>query len=343
MSSPFNFTDNQWYNFICGFHAGLKLKDLTLPYVENDIVLYPIGVGGYGMIGIALPEIEYDGSTQDFKIPIYTHDVDINYSGFSIRLTFDNQRLRFNGVEAGDFGTIGPNTGTYDIRYSYSNGEFKARGMRDSSIYFNEPIILFYIDVTIIGNVTESTPIELTLDNSNNTSLNSTTLLTYVEVDGQFYSYFITPVKNISGKIVSNIEDQKEPLGEETGIAVSATPSGVFIGNAWTAPGNMGAVALMSNSNIEDEFPYNGVHLNFTVMDNPNLFTYLEIRGASGFTVSVDRSRDSDGHEVFDVYAYRDTRESDSCTFAYMIYQIADTGVTNYSIPLINNISELLN
>ena len=46
MSHKMNLTDNQWYNFICGMQAGLKLKDLTLPAYDTNIVLTPIGVGG---------------------------------------------------------------------------------------------------------------------------------------------------------------------------------------------------------------------------------------------------------------------------------------------------------
>ena len=101
MSAEFNFTDNQWYNFICGFHAGLKLKDMTLPPYENNIVLHPIGVGGWGTIGLALPQMLYDGTTNTGRIPVFTHDVDIDYSGFSINIQWDSSRLQFNGVESG--------------------------------------------------------------------------------------------------------------------------------------------------------------------------------------------------------------------------------------------------
>ena len=88
MSHKMNLTDNQWYNFICGMQAGLKLKDLTLPAYDTNIVLAPIGVGGYGQIGIAISEVLYDGTTNNLLVPVFTHDVDIDYSGFSCNITW---------------------------------------------------------------------------------------------------------------------------------------------------------------------------------------------------------------------------------------------------------------
>lgn len=348
MSKKIDFTDNQWYNFICGFHAGLKLRDLTLTKLDTNRILFPIGVGGYGCIGIGIPTMIYDGTNNVGMIPVFTHDVDIDYSGFSVNINWDSSRLRFDGVTPGQFGTIGDNNSTSDIRYTYSNGNFKARGIRDKSIIFTEPIILFYINVTIIGTVTKDRPIEIKLDKSSNTNMNSTTLLKWVDIGGgQWYNYYITPVVNVDGAIVSEDEStddsNKSTIGDESNVSVAGSPSGVYIGQAFTAPGDTGVVPIYANSNIDDNFPYSGVHINFTVKDDPNIFSYIKLVGAGGFNLDINRTSDENGYTVFDVIASRDNALIDSVTFCYLEYKIADVTLNNYEIPLINNVSELMN
>lgn len=347
MSKQIDFTDNQWYNFICGFHAGLKLKDLTLPAIDNNRLLFPIGVGGYGCIGIGIPTLVYDGVNNVGMIPVFTHDVDIDYSGFSVNIKWDSSRLRFDGVTEGQFGTIGDSSSTSDIRYTYSEGNFKARGIRDKSVAFSEPIILFYINVTILSAVDKDNPIKINLDKSSNTDMNSTTMLKWVDIgDGQYYNYFITPLVNISGEIISDDtedEDNSTTVGDESDVSVAGSPSGVYIGQTFTAPGEVGVVPIYANSNVEDNFPYSGVHVNFTVMDSPNLFGYIRIVGASDFSLTVNKSTDQYGYTVFDVVATRSEALIDSCTFCYVQYQVSDTNLREYKIPLLNNISELIN
>ena len=121
----FTFTDNQWYNFICGFHAGLKLKDLNAPMFDSNTILSPIGVGGMGGIGLSLPTLHYEEGKSSYLFPVSTHDVDISYSGFTASIRFDTSELRFIGVKPGDYGSIAPMTSTEqtaDVMYQYVNG-----------------------------------------------------------------------------------------------------------------------------------------------------------------------------------------------------------------------------
>lgn len=348
MSSKFNFTDTQWYNFICGFHAGLKLKDLTLPDYDTNIVLHPIGVGGWGTIGLGIPKLVYDGVNKTGVIPIFVHDVDIDYSGFSVNIKWDDTRLRFEGVEAGDFGTIGNTSSSADIKYSYSKGNFKARGIRPYTVKFKEPCVLFYINATIIDTVTRDNPIDIKFINSNFTSLDYTTLLKWVEVTpGGWYNFFITPLLNIDGAIISDEESSwddssKQAVGEDTTVAAKASPSGVFVGTANTPPGCRGVVPIYSNSNIDDNFPYSGVHCKIVVEDDSNKFDYIEVSGAGGFDVEVTPTRLSNGHLILDITAHRSEALSDSITFCYIEYYI-NTSDSSYVIPLRNELSELMN
>lgn len=352
MSSQFNFTDNQWYNFICGFHAGLKLKDINLPNIDNSRLLYPIGIGGWANIGLAMPTLLYDENSSSMNIPVFTHDVDIDYSGFTVNIQWDSSMLRFNNVIEGEFGTIGGLDSSADIRYEYSNGVFKARGLKDRAVKYEKPIILFYINVTVLDTLTGNDAINLIFNNSSYSDLDYTTLLKWVDIGGgEWYTYFITPLINVNGAILgrsayNNYVEQNSTttsIGDESGTSVRATGSGVFIGKAFTAPGDIGVVPIYANSNIGDNFPYSGVHVNFTVEDSPDIFEYITVVGNSGFSLTVNRSSDESGYAVFDVIATRDEALIDSVTFCYIQYQIANTELSEYRIPLINNISELMN
>lgn len=348
MSAEFNFTDNQWYNFICGFHAGLKLKDLTLPAFDTNILLHPIGVGGWGKIGLGMPEITYDGVNRTVSVPVFVHDVDIDYSGFSVNIKWDSTRLRFNGVSKGDFGTIGNASSTSDIRYTYSNGNFKARGIRPYTVKFKDPCVLFYIDVSIVGDVTKDNPIPLQFLSNSFTDLNYTTLLKWVEIaQGSWYNFFITPVMNIDGAIVSEIEAEDEEnnsqkIGDDTVVAAKASPSGVYVGSAFTPPGSRGVVPVYSNSNKNDDFPYSGVHCRIIVEDNKNIFNYIHVVGTGGFSVSTIYNVLENGFIELDIRATRPAALIDSITFCYIEYEI-NTNDSSYIIPLNNVLSELSN
>lgn len=350
MSYKFDITDNQYFNFICGLNAGLKLKDLTLPAVESSIVLNPIGVAGEGTIGIMLPKILYDGVNRTGLIPVVVHDVNIGYSGFSVNIRWDSSRLQFNGVEVGEFGTISDGTKQTDIRYTYVNGEFKAKGIRNKNIVFKKPIVLFYISVTILGDVTVDNPISLNLVDSSFTDLEYTTLLTWVEIDKNvWYNFFITPLKNVSGAIISNIESSGEngelqpsnkgTLGDSKVVAAKGSPSCVTVGVAYTIPGHIGVCPIFSNSSTEDAFEYNRVRCKILVKDEDGLFEYIDVVGAGDFKVSTIKSINN-GYIELDIDAVRDKSLIDSVTFCYIKYRIKMT-LDKYIINLSNEYSSI--
>lgn len=335
-----NLTDNQWYNFICGMQAGLKLKDMTLPAYDTNIVLTPIGVGGYGQIGIAIPEVLWDGVSTTGLIPVYTHDVDIGYAGFSCRITWDTTRLSVTELVNGDFGAVG----TY-INYTINNGVCLVRGLRESPAEYTEPMILFYLSVNILdNNITKDNPIKINLVSGTGYDPNYTTLLKYVQnyQDGKYYLYYITPIKNISGAIVSDIESSKTPIGDDKEIAAPSSPSGIFIGTAYTPPGKQGAVAIVANSNIKDNFPYNGIHCKVIVEDSDVIFTYLKVVGVGEWTLNTTTYTDSNGYLVLDIIGSRAESKQDSITVGYIDYIIGNKD-SGYRIPLNNILSKLIN
>lgn len=354
MSFQYKLTDEEMYYLICGMHAGLKLKDLTLPAIDTSLVLHPIGVGGEQTIGLNLPIITYDGVNRQVSIPVSVHDVNIDYSGFSVNIKWDSSRLRFTGVEQGDFGSISDGTSNTDIRYTYSNGVFKARGIRDSNVKFDKPIILFYIKATIVGDVYSDDPILLNFVDKSFSNLDYCTLLTWVEVAaGQWYNFFITPLVNVSGKIVSDIDKEgnkedkdeedkkKESIGEEKDITAGASPSGVYIGEAYTVPGERGVVPVYVNSSTSSDFPFNKIHCRIVVNDDESLFSYLEVVGTGGFSVETTKSTNDNGQLVLDIMASRTESKTGSQTFCYIDYSIKEYDYS-YRIPLINALSELI-
>lgn len=340
MSHIMHLTDRQWYNFICGMQAGLKLRDLTLPSFETDIVLKPIGVGGYGQIGIAIPQVVWDGVSLTGLIPVFTHDVDIGYAGFSCKITWDNTRLNVVGLVDGDFGAIG----TY-IDYTLSPGSCHVVGLREAPTEYTEPMILFYLSVVIIDtNITKDNPIPIKLVNGNGYDINYTTLIKYVlnPQDNNYYSYFITPIKNIDGAIVSEKENVKAPIGDEKTIAAPSSPSGVFIGTSFTPPGEKGVVPIVANSNVNDNFPYNGIQTRVIVEDSESIFTYLRVVGVSGWTLTTTTSTNENGYLVLDIIGNRDEAKTDSITVGYIEYAIGNKD-GSYLIPLRNILSKLFN
>lgn len=337
-------TENQWYSFLCGFQAGMKLQNLSLPDMDNSVTLFPIPVGGSGNIGIAMPKLLYDGVTNSGVIPVYTHDVDIPYGAFSVSIKWDDELLKFDGVTQGDFGTIGNEESTAQIRYSYSNGVFKARGIREDQVNFQEQIILFYINVTVITPI--KSDIYLKFDNGNGQNLDKTSLMSWVydEFSGEYNTYFITPTVNVNGAIIvdGKGDSNESTVGDDNSIGAPSSPTGIYIGSAFTPPGRKGVVPIYSNSNVKDNFPYKEIGLKVEIVDTNNIIEYMTVVGADGFNITVTSSTSPNGNVVLDIVAKRDIAAIDSITFCYIMYTVKASASDNFNIPL-NYISGYLN
>lgn len=338
MSKLMDITDNQYYNFICGMQSALRLKDKTQPNIDTNVILKPIGVGGFGKIGIAIAEVLYYGTNTKGVVPVYTHDVDIGYSAFSCNITWDSNRLRVTSLQEGEFGEIGTH-----IAYNINGGKCLVRGLLDAPQEFNKPIILFYLAVEVLDtNITKDNPILIELLSGNGADQNYTTLLKHVQnaQDSKYYMYYITPTKNVSGAIVSEKESTNTPIGEDKVIAATSSPSGIFIGSSFTPPGDSGVVPIVANSNIKDNFPYNGIHVKVVVEDSTVLFNYLSVSGIDGWTLTATKTINSNGYVELDITGKREELKMDSVTVGYISYEI-NNKETDYVIPLLNTLSQL--
>lgn len=318
--------------------------DLSLPDIDSNVTLYPVGVAGEGVIGIGMPTLMYDGVNNEGLIPVYTHDVDIPYCGFSVNINWDANHLQFLGVEAGEFGTIGDESTNSEIRYSYSNGNFKARGIKENAFNFSEQIILFYIKVRIINQ--PSSDIVLNFNNRSQTDLNYTTLMTWYinpDVSPDPYTYFITPIKNTNGKIIvePSKSNSESVIGDENHIGAAGSPSGVYVGIAKTPPGNEGVVPVYANSSVNDEFPYNKVICDLEILDTNGIISYINTVGTESFKVTTTYKIVSNIINLH-IEAERNIADIDSITFCYIQYRVSDN-VSDYKVPIMCYNAELQN
>lgn len=255
----FNFTDRQWYNFLCGFYAGLRLKDVNAPYYSSNTVLEPIGVGGLGKIGLQMPSFTFSKYGQELIVPISTHDVDIDYSGFSVNVYFDPEVFAFVGATSGEIGDVGLVGSGAPIQYQYYKGVFKAYGL--TSNVYKEPKILINVKLKIMQVLHSN--VEMVFNNMSQTDVNYTTLLKLVDIEGALYPYFITPLINKNGlvrvieadvnnnEVPENIVNLTPGGSDSPEVVVQAAPLGIFLGSGSTPPGFRGCIGAYVN------FPYN--------------------------------------------------------------------------------------
>ena len=214
-----NWTDKQWFAFICGFRAGLTVADLNAPYYRIDTMLHPFGLGGPNERALVVGNTEYDGDGE-YVIPVYTYNMTFakpmtDFSGFTARIDISDPRLGFIGLEAGSFD---PSTNlTYQILpgnhllaqglpsaeyierdtndpVDYSLQDLKDYGPLLYSTSKTKPLgssqemeILFYLRLSVTGGVDSLNPINIpliyksgTID-SPNVEEETTTLLTFLK------------------------------------------------------------------------------------------------------------------------------------------------------------------
>lgn len=327
----FQFTDNQWYNFICGFLCGMKLRNINLPYFDHTVTLKPIPVLGYGTIGLAIEKKVLEQGVTHYSMPVFAHDVASSvqgFSGFSVNIKWDASRLKFIGVTEGEYGTIGKPSDNTQIQYTYSNGLFKARALRDMPFEIKTDSVLFYIDVEVLDEVTSDRPIEMAFNTADLVDLNYTTMLKWVLVEGTYYTFFITPIKNVNGGIYSELPSESAGSGETTEVNANAAPSSVTALSSYTAPGNDGCVGIVACSNVDDNFPYSRVTCNINIRDDDGRFGLLEVLPMEGWSVSYSVSG-----SLISIVATREKDAIDAVTFCNIAYSIGGT-LESYIIPL---------
>lgn len=330
-------TDSEKFAFIAGLIAGLKLQDKNASPGEITVTLDPIGVNGLGTIGLMAEDIQYTGINK-LRIPVVTHDVDIEYSGFSLLVSYNNSKIVINSIESGEFG---------ELDYTnINNGKAYARCMLPEGEFKNKPMIVCWLNCTIVSPPTSGNPIELKFENKTGYDPDYCTLLTWVlnEVDNKYYSYFITPTVNKGCKIMTDKRDDTETsIGDEQQISTNASPSLIAMGTTVIYPGKQGLVPIYTNCNKNDNFPYNEFKLRAKVEDQwLSIISEIGVSGTGEWTLSKSESYDEQGNLILDIVGNRKEAKVDNSTAGFIRFLLAESA-TYIDCLVINEISQLIN
>lgn len=244
MAAQFNFTDNQWYCFICGLYSGLRLRQIDneydVPEFEYGANIKPITSNISATIGLQIGKVlGKQGDT--VLVPVFTHHVNTAYSGFTARISYDTSRLRVLTIVSSGFASVGPVGSGADIEYQISSGVIQVVCTFDYGVSItNQADVLFYIQCSVTGEVYEDNPATLRFVNGGFTNMNYTTMLTYIVVGTEPVLYFITPLDNINGGIYSELSQTEMKL-EGSSAAPPWAGSVVQGGYAHILPGGTGS------------------------------------------------------------------------------------------------------
>ena len=333
----YELTDGEKFALICGMLAGLKLQDKTQPPTQLTTTLEPIGIGGLGGIGLMASDISYDGNNK-ISIPVLTHDVDTEYSGFSLSVSYDSSRIRIDSISEGDFGPLSIktiNTGKAYAGAMLAEGEFK-----------KEPNIVCYLNCTILNPPTKGNPIEIKFNNSSGYDINYCTLLTWVlnETDKKYYSYFITPTVNQGCMIKSEEPERVENnLGEEQEIATPASPSLISLGTSYISPGTRSAMPIFTNANTKDGILYNKFNIQAIVpKDYINILTVIRVKGYEEWVLDYSESYNENGDLVLDIFGSREEAKLDNSSPGYIEFYLSNEVINSFKCTIKNLYSELI-
>jgi len=140
-----NITDDEWYNFICGFIAGLRLRNKNNGFHETNQIVEDVPIGEEPSdMGIRILPIKYVSSNEVsnvLKIPVYSHDVKTSYGAFDVTLC-DGDNTVIEGIEAGANwnGSLTYRRHPEVPSIWYISG----RSLNNTNDY-DKPIILFYV------------------------------------------------------------------------------------------------------------------------------------------------------------------------------------------------------
>lgn len=336
----YELNDGEKFALVCGMLAGLKLQDRTQPPNKVTVNLEPIGVGGLGGIGLMASDVAYTGENT-IRIPVVTHDVDREYSGFSLSVSYDNNRVIITSIDKGDFGDLQAT--------SVGNGKAYTRCMLDKGQFKKEPCIMCYLNCRIIDPPTKGNPIELKFNSSSGYDPNYCTLLTWVlnDTDNEYYSYFITPTVNQGCKIISEEEAKnnniESNLGDSQQISAKASPSMVAMGTTYIEPGSIGVIPIYTNCNKEDNLPYNKFILSAKIDSSwSDLVNVISVVGIDSWTITKSIiSKDSYNNTIIEIEGQRSEELVDNSTVGYIKVSV-DSTVSTLNCLIENTYSELI-
>ena len=291
MAAQFNFTDNQWYCFICGLYSGLRLRqidnDYDVPEFEYGANIKPITSNVSATIGLEIGRVlGKQGDT--VLVPVFTHHVNIAYSGFTARISYDTSRLRVLTIVSSGFASVGPVGSGADIEYQISSGVIQVVCTFDYGVSItNQADVLFYIQCSVTGEVYKDNPATLRFVNGGFTNMNFTTMLTYIVVGTEPVLYFITPLDNINGGIYSELSQTEMKL-EGSSAAPPWAGSVVQGGHTNILPGGTGSfyvyAAVRDDPELGAPFPFDELRCGVSVGSGAIITDVRLINGTGSYS-----------------------------------------------------------
>ena len=290
MAAQFNFTDNQWYCFICGLYSGLRLRQIDyeydVPEFEYGANIKPITSNVSATIGLQIGKVlGKQGDT--VLVPVFTHDVNTAYSGFTARISYDTSRLRILTIVSSGFASVGPVGSGADIEYQISSGVIQVVCTFDYGVSITQAKDLFYIQCLVTGEVYKGDPATLRFVNGGFTNMNFTTMLTYIVVGTEPVLFFITPLNNINGGIYSELSRTEVKL-EASSAAPSWADSVVQGGYANILPGQTGSFYVYAVVRYDPElgaaFPFDELRCGVSVGSDAVIMDARLINGTGSYS-----------------------------------------------------------
>lgn len=290
MAAQFNFTDNQWYCFICGLYSGLRLRQIDyeydVPEFEYGANIKPITSNISATIGLQIGEVlGKQGDT--VLVPVFTHDVNTAYSGFTARISYDTSQLRVLTIVSSGFASVGPVGSGADIEYQISSGVIQVVCTFDYGVSITQVAVLFYIQCSVTGEVYEDSPATLRFVNGGFTNMNYTTMLTYIVVGTEPVLYFITPLDNINGGIYSELSQTEVKL-EGSSAAPSWAGSVVQGGYTNILPGGTGSfyvyAVVRDDPELGAPFPFDELRCGVSVGSDAIITDVRLINGTGSYS-----------------------------------------------------------
>lgn len=253
----YHLTPSERFNLISGMLAGLRIGSKLSEADSLHTTLDPIGIGGLGKIGITANDVYLEENQVNIRVPVSTHDVDIKYSGFSLRFSYPNNLLKLNSIESSGFVEL---EGTV-----IGGGMGYTRGMLESPATTTTENILCYLDFTVlIPPATTNDFIEVVFETKSSGADNSYTSLTtwwYREEVGDYVFHTITPTVNKGFKIYSKEpKDVISSIGDSNFVPSVPSPSFCGLGISRLDSNGKGLLPIYCNytpgSSIPD-FAYN--------------------------------------------------------------------------------------
>lgn len=340
-----NFTQGQLNHLISGVIAGLAYKNnefnmkMTMDRIYSDKdATVGLGIGDY-IFG-------EDEQVTYVMLPVFVHHVNINWHGFTCRIKYDYNRCRVTELIPADFGTVGMYIeDNPDILYSLqTNGEVYCQG-RLNTTEFTEDKILFYMRVRMIDYSLKNNPIDFNFVNPKvYDDFDYTTLLTHGD-QGFNEEFFVTPLNNIGGMILLEGEEEEPPassITEGEKFQTKASPTGIFLNRVKTAPGEIGVMPVMTNSRLEENFPYNRFHVRIRV-DTLGLMSFMGVHRMEGWAITSSiEPVEGTSSWLINIHGRRGMSAIDSQTPCYIQYAISELA-GEYEISFINEYSQLSN